>query len=67
MMKILETKKHLKKTQEDRGLLVSPSKPKQQVLSGMFRELSPGFQWFRRALLIAPDEDEALTPRISTK
>ncbi len=38
MMKILETKKHLKKTQEDRAHVYRPSKPKQQVLGGMVRE-----------------------------
>jgi len=38
MMKILEEKGHLVKTQEDRAHLYRPSKPQQQVLRGMVRE-----------------------------
>ncbi len=38
MMKILEDKKYLKKTQEDRAYLYRPTKPKHQVIRGMVRE-----------------------------
>lgn len=38
MMKILENKKHLEKTQEDRAYVYRPTKPKDQVLGGMVRE-----------------------------
>jgi BlaI family penicillinase repressor len=38
MMKILEDKGHLQKTQEDRAFLYRPTKPQQQVLRGMVRE-----------------------------
>ena len=38
MMKILEDKGHLKKTQEDRAYLYRPSQPKQAVIGGMVRE-----------------------------
>ncbi len=38
MMKILEEKKYLKKTQEDRAYVYRPAKPKNQVIRGMVRE-----------------------------
>src|ERR1035437_8088598 len=38
MMKILEEKKYLKKTQEDRAYVYRPTKPKNQVIRGMVRE-----------------------------
>lgn len=38
MMKILETKGYLKKTQEDRAYLYRPSQPKQNVIRGMVRD-----------------------------
>jgi BlaI family transcriptional regulator, penicillinase repressor len=38
MMKILEQKRYLKKTLQDRAYVYRPSKPKQQVIRGMVRE-----------------------------
>ena len=38
MMKILETKGYLKKTQQDRAFLSRPTRPKSQVIGGMLRE-----------------------------
>src|SRR5258707_10453441 len=38
MMKILEQKKYLRKTQEDRAYVYRPTKPKKQVIQGMVRE-----------------------------
>jgi BlaI family transcriptional regulator, penicillinase repressor len=38
MMKILETKGYLKKTQQERAFLYRPTRPKNQVLGGMLRE-----------------------------
>ena len=38
MMKILEQKGHLKKSQEDRAFLYRPARPKNQVIKGMVRE-----------------------------
>src|ERR1700688_1123510 len=38
MMKILEQKKYLLKTQEDRAYIYRPAKPKNQVIKGMVRE-----------------------------
>ena len=38
MMKILEEKGHLKKNQDDRAFVYSPSQPKQAVIRGMVRE-----------------------------
>ena len=64
MMKILETKKHLKKTQEDRAYVYRPSKPKQQVLSGMVREfVNRVFNGSAEPLLMHLIEDEALTAK----
>src|SRR3954452_1847340 len=64
MMKILETKKHLKKTQEDRAYVYRPSKPKQQVLSGMVREfVNRVFNGSAEPLLMHLIEDEALTQK----
>jgi BlaI family penicillinase repressor len=38
MMKILEQKKHLKKTQEDRAYVYQPTQPKRQVIGAMVRD-----------------------------
>ena len=38
MMKILEQKKYLRKSQEDRAYIYRPTKPKNQVIKGMVRE-----------------------------
>ena len=64
MMKILETKKHLKKTQEDRAYLYRPSKPKQQVLGGMVREfVNRVFNGSAEPLLMHLIEDRSLTEK----
>src|SRR5579875_1049855 len=38
MMKILETKGYLKKSQEDRAYVYRPSQPKKQVINGMVHD-----------------------------
>jgi len=38
MMKILEQKKYLRKSQNDRAFVYRPTKPKKQVIQGMVRE-----------------------------
>jgi predicted transcriptional regulator len=38
MMKILEQKKHLKKTQSDRAYVYTPTQPKRQVIGAMVRD-----------------------------
>ena len=38
MMKILEQKGYVKKTQADRAFVYRPARPRQQVLGGMVRE-----------------------------
>ena len=38
MLKILEQKKHLKKTQADRAYVYQPTQPKGQVIGAMVRE-----------------------------
>jgi BlaI family penicillinase repressor len=64
MMKILETKKHLKKTQEDRAYVYRPSKPKQQVLGGMVREfVNRVFNGSAEPLLMHLIEDRSLTEK----
>jgi predicted transcriptional regulator len=64
MMKILETKKHLKKTQEDRAHVYRPSKPKQQVLGGMVREfVNRVFNGSAEPLLMHLIEDRSLTEK----
>src|SRR5258706_10741622 len=64
MMKILETKKHLKRTQEDRAYVYRPSKPKQQVLGGMVREfVNRVFNGSAEPLLMHLIEDQGLTEK----
>jgi BlaI family transcriptional regulator, penicillinase repressor len=64
MMKILEQKKHLKKTQEDRAYLYRPARPKQQVIGGMVREfLNRVFNGSAEPLLMHLVEDEKLTEK----
>jgi BlaI family transcriptional regulator, penicillinase repressor len=64
MMKILETKKHLKKTTEDRAHVYRPSKPKQQVLGGMVREfVNRVFNGSAEPLLMHLIEDNNLTQK----
>ena len=64
MMKILETKGHLKRTQEDRAYVYKPSKPKQQVISGMVQEfVNRVFNGSATPLLVHLVEDENLTAK----
>ena len=64
MMKILETKKYLKKSQEDRAHLYRPTKPKQQVLGGMVREfVNRVFNGSAEPLLMHLVEDQSLTQK----
>jgi predicted transcriptional regulator len=64
MMKILENKKHLKKTQEDRAYVYRPTKPKDQVLGGMVREfVNRVFNGSAEPLLMHLIEDSNLTQK----
>lgn len=61
-MKILEQKNYLKKTQEDRAFVYCPTKPKQQVLSGMVREfVDRVFNGSAEPLLAHLVEDERIS------
>jgi BlaI family penicillinase repressor len=61
MMKILEEKKYLKKTQEDRAYVYHPAKPKNQVIRGMVREfIDRVFNGSAEPLLAHLIEDERL-------
>ena len=62
MMKILETKAYLLKTQDDKAHLYSPTKPKQQVIQGMVREfIDRVFNGSAEPLLAHLVDDEKLT------
>lgn len=64
MMKILETKGHLKKTQTERAFVYRPSKPKKQVIAGMVREfVNRVFNGSAEPLLVHLLEDEGLTAK----
>jgi BlaI family penicillinase repressor len=64
MMKILETKGHLKKEQEERAYVYKPSKPKQQVISGMVQEfVNRVFNGSAAPLLVHLVEDEKLSQK----
>lgn len=64
MMKILETKGHLKKTQEDRAFVYRPAKPKQQVIGGMVKEfIHRVFNGSTEPLLVHLVQDEGLTEK----
>ncbi len=64
MMKILETKGHLKKTQDERAFVYRPTKPKQQVIRGMVREfIQRVFNGSAEPLLVHLVEDEGLTAK----
>jgi BlaI family transcriptional regulator, penicillinase repressor len=64
MMKILEQKKYLKKSQEDRAYLYRPARPRQQVIGGMVREfLNRVFNGSAEPLLMHLVEDEKLTEK----
>ena len=62
MMKILEQKQYLRKTQEDRAYLYRPARPKQQVIRGMVREfVDRVFNGSAQPLLLHLVEDRRLT------
>src|SRR3954462_10012382 len=61
MMKILETKGHLKKTQQDRAYIYRPSQPKQKVIQGMVGEfVNRVFNGSAQPLLMHLVENEEL-------
>src|ERR1700684_1915233 len=62
MMKILEQKKYLRKTQEDRAYVYRPAKPKNLVIKGMVREfVNRVFNGSAEPLLVHLIEDRRLT------
>jgi predicted transcriptional regulator len=64
MMKILEQKKYLKKSQEDRAYLYRPVKPKSQVIQSMVREfLDRVFNGSAEPLLLHLLEDQKLSEK----
>lgn len=64
MMKILETKGHLKKEQEDKAHVYRPSRPKKQVIRGMVQEfVNRVFNGSAEPLLMHLVEDEKLTQK----
>jgi BlaI family transcriptional regulator, penicillinase repressor len=64
MMKILEHKKYLRKTQEDRAYVYRPTKPKNQVIKGMVREfVNRVFNGSAEPLLVHLIEDQQLSKK----
>jgi BlaI family penicillinase repressor len=64
MMKILEQKKYLLKTQEDRAYIYRPAKPKNQVIKGMVREfVNRVFNGSAEPLLVHLIEDRRLSQK----
>jgi BlaI family penicillinase repressor len=64
LMKILETKGHLKKSSNERAHVYRPSQPKQQVIGGMVRDfVNRVFNGSAEPLLIHLVEDEGLTDK----
>jgi BlaI family penicillinase repressor len=64
LMKILETKGHLKKSSTERAHVYRPSLPKQQVIGGMVREfVNRVFNGSAEPLLVHLVEDEGLTEK----
>jgi BlaI family penicillinase repressor len=62
MMNILEQKKYLRKSAEDRAYIYRPSKPKKQVIQGMVREfVDRVFNGSAEPLLVHLIEDRRLT------
>ncbi len=62
MMKILEQKGFLKKRQEDRAYIYTPTQPQKQVLGGMVREfINRVFNGSAEPLLLHLVEDQHLT------
>ena len=64
LMKILETKGHLKKSSAERAYVYRPAQPKQKVISGMVREfVNRVFNGSAAPLLVHLVEDEGLTEK----
>ena len=62
MMKILEQKKYLRKSQDDRAYVYRPAKPKKQVIQGMVREfVDRVFNGSAEPLLVHLMEDQKLS------
>ena len=62
MMKILEQKKYLKKSQAERAYVYRPAQPKRQVISGMVKEfVNRVFNGSAQPLLVHLVEDENLS------
>ena len=62
MMKILEQKKYLKKTQADRAYVYRPAQPKRQVISAMVKEfVNRVFNGSAEPLLVHLVEDNQLS------
>jgi BlaI family penicillinase repressor len=64
MLKILEQKKYLRKSQDDRAYVYRPSKPKNQVIKGMVREfVDRVFNGSAEPLLVHLMEDRKLSEK----
>ena len=64
MMKILEQKKYLRKSMEDRAYVYRPAKPKNQVIQGMVREfVNRVFNGSAEPLLVHLFEDRKLSEK----
>jgi BlaI family penicillinase repressor len=64
MMKILEQKKYLRKTEENRAYVYRPTKPKNQVISSMVREfVNRVFNGSAEPLLVHLIEDQRLSEK----
>jgi len=64
MMKILEQKKYLRKTEENRAYVYRPTKPKNQVLGSMVREfVNRVFNGSAEPLLVHLIEDQRLSEK----
>src|SRR5260370_36796202 len=64
MMKILETKKYLKKTLADRAYVYRPAQPKRQVIGDMVRDfVNRDFNGSAEPLLVHLVEEHDLSPQ----
>lgn len=64
MMNILEQKKYLRKSAEDRAYIYRPAKPKKQVIKGMVREfVDRVFNGSAEPLLVHLIEDRKLSSK----
>src|SRR3974390_3717180 len=63
MMKILEQKKYLKRSQVDRAYVYRPAQPKRQVIGAMVRDfVNRVFNGSAEPLPVPPVEEHDLTP-----